>query len=537
MSDNNIDMQINIGTTYDRSGVERVNEDIKKIKGAFSDVVSPAQVMPWTVGEVKQKQDANNRELPDKRHEEEDGNYERRVTKAAEMGAAGATRQQIIVETGIDPIWKELERARAEQEKVNYVLVEEYKREMEHYFTVAREDLERTKISGEIGKEDYEYGKRKIALEEKLYRVKLAEVEAEMKLAEAKYDSLQKQVKAEQTYEEKDEKAARVAREKEITAERELEYARKRVKREEERHAEAEVSAVALRDAKKKAREEKESQEKAKAVADKREQGNEKKKESKREEEKHLQGMANVDLKHRLKKAKKNAKIARKAGDEEGAEAAEAEAAVYRAEMQRRKSLEKVKKMRDKVERKLGADKEAEKQARSKQAKVQKVRLTGVQLMDDVDLRRNYTKAKRRYRDARKRRSSVGMQAARAEVLEYGAELNRRRDRRVPRRRKRMTVVRETRPTAIAGKEKEIITEAMGYVKRMEKGEKETGVSIERLLKLWDEAQKTRSKRDDQLIAGIMQLVQAENIQGTKVEKALEKLNKQTAALGRRMFD
>lgn len=526
MSEKEIDIKINIGAEYDGSGIERANEDIKKIRGAFIDVTAPAQVQPLPSGEVKRTEE----DIERKR--EEEVSYDGRASRAAEMEADGATRKQIIRETGIDPIWQALEKARGEQVRVNEALVEEYKREMEHYFTVAREDLERRKISGEIGKEDYEYGKKKVALEEQLYRVKLAEVVAEIEYAEAKYDSLQKQIKAEKTSEEKDEKAARIASEKERTANSELIFARRRVKREEERQVEAEASAAALRDAKKKAREEKERVEERNREEKKAGQSGEK-----QEEENRLQGVAYMDLMHGYKKAKKRAKNARKAGDEEGAEAADAEAEEYRAEWKRRKRQEKIQKMRGKVERKLEADKAAERQERGSQGKGSKAKLTAVQLMDDVQLRRNYTIAKRRYRNARKRRDQGGMASARFTAGEYATEIRRRKENRMPRRRRRTQEKRVKAPTVIAGKEKEIITEAMGYVERMERGEKENGLGIERLLKLFEEAQKTRSKRDDQLIAGIMKLVQAENIHGTKVERALEMMKRRTSALADRMFD
>ena len=394
-------MKINIGTEYDASGVDRANEDLARFESS----------------------------------------YKRRKEEATAMAEAGATHDEIRAETGIELLWDELQKARSAYVKATSEDIEELKREKEHYIRLRREELELKKARGEISKEDYDYGKRKIAMEEELHRVEIREHEAKLKLIEAQYDALHKRVQAGKSGKEKDEKAALIAQEKLLEAELEVELASAHAKREKERQSEADASVAALRDAKKKAREERETAKNREKEA-KAQRQNEAEQQRRK---KRLKSLANVDLQHEYKQAKKKAKKARKGGDEKEIEEAEAEVQLYKAETKRRRRHKKAKKIRDKVEKKM--------------------------------------------------------------------------------------------PVVVDPKEIANIEEAMGILGQVERDEKLNGLGVEQLVALMKRAQETRSKRDDQLVAAIMQLVQVEENAGAKVMKELERLKRKTHKLQETAFN
>lgn len=370
--------------------------------------------------------------------EESESSYNRRKEEAAAMAEAGATHDEIRAETGIELVWNELQKARSAYVKSTSVDIEELKREKEHYIRLRREELELKKARGEISKEDYDYGKRKIAMEEELYRVEIREHEAKLKLIEAQYDALHKRVQAGKSGKEKD---ALIAQEKLLEAELAVELASAHAKREKERQAEADASAASLRDAKKKAREERETAKNREKEA-KAQRQNEAEQQRRK---KRLKSLANVDLQHEYKQAKKKAKKARKGGDEKEIEEAEAEVQLYKAETKRRRRHKKAKKIRDKVEKKM--------------------------------------------------------------------------------------------PVVVDPKEIANIEEAMGILGQVERDEKLNGLGVEQLVGLMKRAQETRSKRDDQLVSAIMQLVQVEENAGAKVMKELERLKRKTHKLQETAFN
>ena len=508
MSEQDIDLKINIGTEYDGSGVDRANVDLARLeqgydrrqraekrrndrksmrdelrqdllkvlaeaekdlrdyKDSIGSVDKSIQWIVRSVSGVPSKAEAQQaaiiaskeREIKrinsqldeldrvdreeaapkkeegvqgDIEEEESESSYKRRKEEASAMAEAGATHDEIRAETGIELLWDELQKARSAYVKSTSEDIEGLKREKEHYIRLRRDELELKKARGEISKEDYDYGKRKIAMEEELYRVETREHEAKLKLIEAQYDALHKRVQAGKSGKEKDEKAALIAQEKLLEAEREVELASAHAKREKERQAEADASAAALRDVKKKAREEREAAKKNEAEQQRR--------------KKRLKSLANVDLQHEYKQVKKKVKKARKGGNEKEIEEAEAEEQLYKAETKRRHRHKKAKKIRDKVEKKM--------------------------------------------------------------------------------------------PVVVDPKEIENIEEAMGILGQVERDEKLNGLGVEQLVGLMKRARETRSKRDDQLVAAIMQLVQVEENAGAKVMKELERLKRKTHKLQEAAFN
>lgn len=329
--------------------------------------------------------------------------------------------------------------------KHNLYQLEELEKSQEHNFWLEREHLKREKTAKKIDGAEYAYQIGLLSLEEKQARLQIAVYRAEIRLLEEREKKILADYEAENSDDKKKDKQAQLADERVKCAEAELVYARARLEKEKERGHDIKRSLDQTREVTKAANiKSKEERERKKVERTERKE-NEQKEVTRKTDKKRLRGLANVDLQHEYKQAKKKAKKARKGGNEKEIEEAEAEVQLYKAETKRRRRHKKAKKIRDKVEKKM--------------------------------------------------------------------------------------------PVVVDPKELANIEEAMGILGQVEKDEKLNGLGVEQLIGLMKRARETRSKRDDQLVAAIMQLVQVEENAGAKVMKELERLKRKTHKLQEAAFN